>query len=141
MVSDTISSAQPIFLILCDAGQIRHVLSSSLNGCLGFRWSDFLRWAVCAGLGCIYFSQWCNSLIKVIGWNLRLPSPLRVRHLKINTSHEKELGLAMRALMSSNGLEHPHLGPPPTDPLPIALYKLRATNMLLVWGGLWVSMS
>lgn len=24
MVNDTISSAQPIFLILCDAGQIRH---------------------------------------------------------------------------------------------------------------------
>lgn len=30
----------------------------------------------------------------------------------INTSHEKELGPAMRALIGFDGLEQPHLGPP-----------------------------
>lgn len=54
---------------------------------------------------------------------------------KINTSHEKESGPAMRALIGFNGLEQPHLGPPRTHPLPIAPgapYKLRARWLFLV---------
>lgn len=49
MVSDT------IFLILCDAGQIRQVGFSSLNGSLGFLWSGFLRWGCLCWPGALLF--------------------------------------------------------------------------------------
>lgn len=51
---------------------------------------------------------------------------------KINTSPMRELGPAMWALIGFNGLEQLHLRPPPTHPLPIAPYKLRAMELLLV---------
>lgn len=60
------------------------------------------------------------------------PFSLQTMTPKINTSPMRELGPAMWALIGFNGLEQLHLRPPPTHPLPIAPYKLRARRLLLV---------